>query len=154
MAVNLCVLRVAAGKFAGFENDEVLVEGLEGGVGETGDAVEDCATDEDEIEPFEEGTGGEAIEDGLLVAAAAMEVGMGECGAKGGVLEGLAADDESSFEGGVEVVPVDPVGDAFREGEVVEGVVEVGDGAVDFEDFVDSTGVASTLGADEAEVEG
>ena len=37
---------------------------------------------------------------------------------------------------------------------MVERVAEIGDGAVDFEDFVDGSGVAGALGADEADVVG
>ena len=40
----------------------------------------------------------------------------------------------------------DPVGDALGEGEVVEGLAEVGDGAVEFEDFVDGAGIAGARG--------
>ena len=60
--------------------------------------------------------------------------------------------DELGFHGGVQVVLGDPVGDAFREWEVVEGGGEVGDGAFDFEHLVDGSGVAAALGADEADV--
>jgi len=69
-------------------------------------------------------------------------------------LQALIADDELGFHGGVLVVLGDPVGDALGEGVVVEGVAEVGDGAVDFDYLVDSAGVTGAFGADEADVEG
>ena len=64
----------AAAKLLGLEDDEVLVEGLQGGVGETGGAVEDRTAKEDHVEPFDERSAGKAIEDGLLVEAAGVEV--------------------------------------------------------------------------------
>ena len=70
------------------------------------------------------------------------------------ILQALVAHDELGLHGGVEVVLLDPVGDAFGEGVVVERVAEIGDGAVDFEDLVDGAGVAGAVGADEADVEG
>ncbi len=144
----------AAAKLFGLEDDEVLVEGLQGGVGEAGGAVEDGAAEEDHVEPLEERTAGEAVEDGLLVEAAGVEVRVAEGGDERGVLQALAADDQLGFHGGVEVVLLDPAGDAFGEGEVIEGIAEFGDGAVDLEDLVDGAGVAGALGADETDVEG
>src|SRR2546423_15572249 len=70
----------AAAEFFGFEDDEVFVEGLQGGVGEAGCAVEDGAAAQDHVEPLEERAAGKAIEDGFLVEAAGVEVG----GAEGG----------------------------------------------------------------------
>lgn len=83
-----------------------------------------------------------------------MEVRAGEGGAEGWVLEALAEVDEVGFHGGVEVVFPYPVADAFGEGEVVERVVQMGDGAADLEDLVDGAGVVGAIGADEADVEG
>ena len=73
---------------------------------------------------------------------------------QGGVLQALVAGDQLGFHGGVEVVLLDPVGDALGEGVVVERVAELGDGAVDFEDLVDGAGVVGAFGADEADVVG
>jgi len=70
----------AAAEFLRLDDDEVLVEGLQGGVGEAGYAIKDCATDPDHVEPLEERAGGKAIEDGLLVEAAGVEVGVAEGG--------------------------------------------------------------------------
>jgi len=102
-----------SGEFSGLEDDEVLVDGLEGGVGEAGGAVEQGAAEEDEVEPLHEGAGGQTVEEGLLVEASVVEVRVGEGGAEGWVGEGLAIVDELGFEGGVQVVFVNPVGDAF-----------------------------------------
>ena len=98
-------------EFGGLEDDEVLVDGLEGGVGEARGAVVERAAVEDEVEPLVEGAGGKAVEEGFLVEAAVVEVGVGEGSAEAGVGEGLAAVDEFGLEGGVEIVPGDPVGD-------------------------------------------
>jgi hypothetical protein len=51
-------------------------------------------------------------------------------------------------------VLLDPLGDAFGEGEVVERIAEAADDAFDLEDFVDGAGVVDAFGADEADVEG
>ena len=83
-----------------------------------------------------------------------MEVGVAEGGVQRWILQALVAGDELGFHGGVEVVFLDPLGDAFGEGIVVERVAEFGDGAVDFEDFVDGASVAGAFGTDEADVEG
>ena len=73
-------LRSAAAKLFSLEDDEVLVEGLQGGIGEAGGAVEDGAAEEDHVHPLEEWASWEAVEDGLLVEAAGVEVGVAECG--------------------------------------------------------------------------
>ena len=83
-----------------------------------------------------------------------MEVRAAEGGAQGRVLEALAEVDEVGFHGGVEVVFLHPVADAFGEGEVVERVVQRADGAGDLEDLVDGAGVVGAIGADQADVEG
>ena len=57
-----------------FEDDEVLVEGLQGGVGEAGGTVEDGSSDEHHIEPFNEGAAGKAVEDCLLMETALVKV--------------------------------------------------------------------------------
>jgi len=144
----------AAAEFFGFKDDHIFVEGLQGGVGEAGGSVEDGAAEDDHVEPFDEGAGGEAIEDGLLVEATGVEVGVAKGGAERGVGEALLAVDEFGLHGGVEVVLGDPVGDSLGEGVVVEGVAEFGDGAVDLDDLVDGAGVFAALGADEADIEG
>ena len=59
-------------------------------------------------------------------------MGGGGGGGGGGGLEAGPGVDESGFEGAVAVVAGEPVGDALGEGEVVEGVLEVCDGAVYF----------------------
>jgi hypothetical protein len=56
-----------AAEFSGFEDDEVFVDGLEGGVGEPGGAVEDGPAQKDHVKPLEKGTPGKAVEDSLLV---------------------------------------------------------------------------------------
>jgi len=73
-------LRSAAAKLFSLEDDEVLVEGLQGGIGEAGGAVEDGAAEEDHVHPLEERAGRETVEDGLLVEAAGVKVGVAECG--------------------------------------------------------------------------
>jgi len=62
-------LRSAASKLFGLEDDEVLIEGLQGGVGETGGAVENSSAN-----PLESGAAWKAVEDGLLVETAGVEV--------------------------------------------------------------------------------
>ena len=141
-------------QFAGLEDDEVLVDGLQEGVGEAGVSVEDGSAEEEHVEELDEGAGGELVEEGLLVEAAGMEVRVAEGGAEAGVGEALLRVDERGFHGAVTVVLFDPVGDALGEGEVVERLVEGVDGAGDFQDFVDGAGVADALRADETDVEG
>jgi hypothetical protein len=70
----------AAAELSGLEDDEVLVEGLQGGVRDASGAVEDGAAEEDHVHPLEEWASWEAVEDGLLVEAAGVEVGVAECG--------------------------------------------------------------------------
>ena len=70
----------AAAELSGLEDDEVLVEGLQGGVRDASGAVEDGAAEEDHVQPLEEGASGEAVEDGLLVEASGVEVGVAEGG--------------------------------------------------------------------------
>jgi hypothetical protein len=89
--VSLCS---AAAKLFGLEDDEVLVEGLQGGVSEPGGAVEDCSAKKDHVEPLDERAAGKAVEDGLLVEAAGVEVGVAECGDERWVLKALIADDQ------------------------------------------------------------
>ncbi len=120
---------------------------MQGGVGEAGCAVEDGAAEEHHVEPLDDRAAGQAVEESLLVEAAG-------CGSRGsrravareGVLQALVADDELGFHGGVLVVLLDPAGEAFGEGVVVEGVGEFGDGAVDLDDLVDGAGVAGRAG--------
>ena len=145
---------MAGAKLFGLEDDEVLVKGLESSVGEACGTVENSSAEEDHIEPLEERATGEAVEDGLLVEAARVEVGVAQGGDERWILQALIADDELGLHGGVEVVLLDPAGDAFGEGVVIERVAEFGYGAVDFENFIDSSGVAGVLGAYEADVEG
>ena len=57
--------------------------------------------------------GREAVEDCLLVEAAGVEVGVAESCDEGGGLEALVVRDQLGFHGGVDVVFVDPVGDAL-----------------------------------------
>ena len=83
-----------------------------------------------------------------------MEVGVAEGGAEAGVGETLLGVDKGGFHGAVAVMLCDPVGYALGEGKVVEGLVEAGDGARDFQDFVDLTGVTGSARADEADVVG
>ena len=153
MEDGMC-LGSAALELFGFEDDQVLVEGLQGGVGQAGTAVEDRPADEDHVEPLDERAGGEAVEDGLLVEAAGVEVGVAEGGHQRGVLEALLFIDELGFHGGVGVVLGDPVGDALGEREVIERVAQIGYRAFDFDYLVDGAGVAAALGADEADVVG
>ena len=100
-----------------------------------------------------EGAGGKAVEDRFLVEAAGVEVWIAEGSEERGVLQALVADDELGLHGGVLVVLFYPAGDAFGEGEVIEWVAEIGDGAIDLDDFVDRAGVAGAFRADEADVE-
>jgi len=152
--VEAAVSGSAAAEFSGLEDDEVFVDGLEGGVGQAGGAVEDGSAEEDHVKPLEDGPPGNAVEDGLLVETASVEVGMAESGEEGRVLQALVAGDELCFHGGVLVVFGEPVSDALREGIVVEWIAEVGDRAIDLEDLVDGAGVACAFGADEADVKG
>src|ERR1700761_1786469 len=147
-------LRSAAAKLFGLENDEVLIECLKGGVGEAGGAVEDCAAEEDHIEPLDERPAGKAVEDCLLMDASGVKVGVAQCGDERWVLQALVADDQLGLHGGVEIVLLDPTSDAFGEWEVIERIAQLSDGAVDLEDLVDGAGVAGALGTDEANVEG
>jgi hypothetical protein len=149
--MRLCA---ATAKLVGLENDEVLVEGLQGGVGEASDAVKDRSAEEDHVEPLDERAAGQAVEDGLLVEAARVEVWVAEGCDEGGILQALVADDQFGLHGGVEVVLLDPAGDALGEGVVIEWVAEFSYGAVDLEDFVDGASVAGVLRAYEADVEG
>lgn len=107
-----CLL-AAALEFAGFDDDEVLVDRLEGGAGEAWAAVEDGSAEEDQVEPLDDGAAGKAIEDGLLVDAAGVKVGVAEGGPEGWGLQDLLAVNDLGFERGVAVVLVEPVGDAF-----------------------------------------
>ena len=75
-------------EFAGFEDDEVLVDGLEEGVGDAGAAVEEGATEEEHVGECEDGAGGELVEEGFLVEAAGGEGGVGGGGCWGGFLGG------------------------------------------------------------------
>ena len=59
-----------------FQDDEVFVERLQGGVGEAGCAIEDSAAEEHHVEPLDEGAAGQLIEERLLVEAAGVEVGI------------------------------------------------------------------------------
>lgn len=127
---------------------------MQGGVGEAGRAVEDRASDPDHVEPLEERAGGKAIEDGLLVETAGVEVGIAKGGEYRGVLQALVAGDQLGFHGGVEIVLLDPLSYAFGEGIVVERIAEAADSAVDLEYFVDGPGVVGAFGTDEADVEG
>jgi hypothetical protein len=154
LVLNGCGSGSAAAEFLRLDDDEVLVEGLQGGVGEAGGAVKDGSAREHHVEPLEERAAGHAVEEGLLVEATGVEVGVPKCGSQGWVLQALVAGDQSGFHGGVEVVLLDPLGDALREREVVEGVAEAGDGAVDFEDLVDGAGVVGAFGTDQADVIG
>ena len=77
----------AALEFFCLEDDEVLVEGLQRGVGEAGGAIEDRAAYEDHVEPFDSGSAGQAVEERLLVEAAGMEVRVAESGAERRVLQ-------------------------------------------------------------------
>src|SRR5260370_39247388 len=86
-----------AAEFLSLEDDEVFVEGLQGGVGEAGRAVEDRAAAQDHVEPLEERAAGKAIEDGLLVEAAGGEVGVAEGGEQRTVVQALAADEQLGF---------------------------------------------------------
>jgi len=94
--VSLCS---ATAKLLGLEDDEVLVEGLQGGVGEAGGTVEDRAAKEDHVEPLDERTAGKAVEDGLLVAATGVEVRVAEGCDERWVLQALVADDQLGFHG-------------------------------------------------------
>ena len=67
-------LRSAASKLFGLEDDEVLIEGLQGGVGETGGAVENSSANEHHVSPLDSGAAWKAVEDGLLVETAGVEV--------------------------------------------------------------------------------
>ena len=112
----------ATAEFFRLEDNEVLVEGLEGGVGETSCAVEDGSAEKDHVEPLKERAAGETVEEGLLVEAAGVEVGVAKSGSERGVLQALTAEDQFRLHGGVDVVLLDPVGDAFGEGVVVKRV--------------------------------
>ena len=144
----------ASAKLFGLEDDEVLVDGLQGGVGEAGGTVEDRTAKEDHVEPLDEGSAWKTVEDGLLVEAAGVEVRVAESRHERRVLQALVSDDEFSLPGGVEIVLVDPAGYALGEWVVIERVAELGNGTVDLEDFVDGAGVAGVLGAYQADVEG
>ena len=60
------------------QHDEVLVKGLEGGVGEAGGAVEDGSADKQHVEPLDERAGRETVEEGFLVEATLVEIFRGE----------------------------------------------------------------------------
>jgi hypothetical protein len=60
-----------------------------------------------------------------------VEVGIAKGGLPGGILKSLLAVDEFGFHDGVEIVLGDPVRDALGKWEVIEGIAEVGDGALD-----------------------
>jgi len=51
-------------------------------------------------------------------------------------------------------VLLDPFGNALGEGEVIERVAKICDGAVDFEDFIDGSGVVGAVGTDKTDVVG
>jgi hypothetical protein len=61
-----------------------------------------------------------------------VEVRAAECGLERRILQPLLAVDQLCLHRGVEVVLVEPVGDAFGKWVVIERVAEVGDGALDF----------------------
>lgn len=109
-------------EFFRFEDDEVLVDGLQGGVGHAGGAVEDGPAGEDHVKPLEQRAAGEAVEEGFLVEAAGVEVWAGQSGLQGGILQSPIANDQLGFHSGVEVVLCDPVSDALGEGKVIERV--------------------------------
>ena len=89
----------AATKLFGLEDDEVLVEGLQGGVGEAGGAVEDRAAKEDHVEPLDERAAGKAVEDGLLMEAAGVEVRVAKGCNERWILQALVADDQLGLHG-------------------------------------------------------
>jgi len=95
---------------------------LESRVGKTCGTVQDGSAEEDHVEPLEDGASGETVEDGLLVEAAGVEVGIAQSSAERGTLQALIADDKLGFHGGVLVVLGDPVGYAFGKWVVVERI--------------------------------
>ena len=62
------------------EHDHGFVDGLEQGVGEAGTAVEEAALEHVEQQELDQGAGGQAVEELLLVEAAAVEVALEEGG--------------------------------------------------------------------------
>ena len=98
----------AVAEFLVLKGDEVFVEGLQGGVGEAGGAVQDGTAEEDHVEPLQKRAAGKAVEDGLLMESASVEVRVAESGYQGWILQSLIAGDELGLHGGVEVVLLDP----------------------------------------------
>ena len=115
MLLGRYTLLGVAAELLSLEHDEVLVDGLQQGVTKTGTAIEEASLAEVEQQELEQRTGGQPIEELLLMVAAAMEVLLGECGAEA---EGItpSGGDLKGFEGTVSIVAVQPVGDALAEG--------------------------------------
>ena len=147
-------LRPTTAKLFGFKDDEVLVESLQGGVGQASGAVEDRTAKKDHIEPLDERAARKAVKERLLVEAAGVEVGIAKRCDDRWILQALVADDQLGLHGRVEIMFLDPTSDAFGEREVIERIIKLGDLTIDLEDFIDSSGIAGALGTDEAYVEG
>jgi hypothetical protein len=144
----------------GFKDDEVFVDGLQGGVGEAGGAVEEAAFDDVEKDEFDERAAWEAVEEFLLVEAALVKIFHRERGtemgedASGGCVGLPVGEDLLGLKGGVLVVAVEPVAVALAEGVVIEIAGDAADGAVGDGDGVDEALVAQVGGKKEAQVEG
>ena len=92
------------------EHDECFVDALQQGVGEAGAAVEEAAFEHVEENELDQGPGGEAVEELLLVEAAAIEVSLKKGGAEAeGLLAGAILEDLLGLEAAVTVVASDPV---------------------------------------------
>jgi len=65
------------------EHDHGFVDGLEQGVGEAGTALEETALEKVEQQKLDQGPSGQAVEELLLVEAAAVEVALEKGGRQG-----------------------------------------------------------------------
>ncbi len=128
---------------------------MEQGVGEAGPAVEEAALEHVEQQKLDQGPGGQAVEELLLVEAAAVEIALEEGGGQAeGFLAGAVLEDLLGFEGAVGVVAGDPVADALGEGVVIQRVLQIPHGTVHHGDGVYQPLVVHELGPEEADVPG
>ncbi len=137
------------------EHDHSLVDGLEKGVGEAGTAVEEAALEDVEQQKLDEGAGGQAVEELLLVETAAVEVALEEDGWQAeGLLPGAVLQNLLGFEGAVVIVAKEPMAETLGEGVMIERVLQIPHGTIHHGDRINQPLVVHELGTEEADVPG
>jgi hypothetical protein len=120
------------------EHDHGFVDALEQGVGKARTAIEEAPLEAIEQQELDHGPSRQSVEELFLVEAAAVEVAFEEgCGQTEGFLAGAVLKDLLGFEGAIGVVAGKPVTEAFREGIVIERVLQLTNGTIHHGDCVD-----------------